>query len=113
MSEKTDELRRLLDERGIEWNYGLHGPSFSTEIGAGKNELTFIEVERGLLCSTYLRPEQIADIATGHGECRNVAPDYLDFLCSACGFVHYHNEENDDGDGNDWSYCPRCGRRVL
>lgn len=45
-------------------------------------------------------------------ECKNVAPDYLDFLCNACGFVHYHSDENDTGDGNDWAYCPRCGKAV-
>lgn len=48
----------------------------------------------------------------GRGECENVAPDYLDFLCSVCGFVHYHSDENDTGDGNDWAYCPRCGEAV-
>ena len=50
--------------------------------------------------------------ALGSGECENVAPRYLDFLCSKCGFVHYHSDENDTGDGNDWSYCPRCGKAV-
>ena len=48
----------------------------------------------------------------GSGACENVAPDYLDFLCSKCGFVHYHSDENDTGDGNDWNYCPRCGKAV-
>ena len=50
--------------------------------------------------------------ALGGGECENVAPDYLDFLCSKCGFVHYHSDENDAGDGNDWNYCPNCGKAV-
>lgn len=45
--------------------------------------------------------------------CRNAAPAYLDFLCGECGFVHYHSDENDDGDGNDWRYCPNCGRQVV
>ena len=44
--------------------------------------------------------------------CKNIAPEYLDFLCSECGFVHYHSDENDTGDGNDWAFCPQCGRRV-
>ena len=44
--------------------------------------------------------------------CHNVAPDYLDFLCDSCGFVHYHSDANDDGEGNDWRYCPECGRKV-
>ena len=49
----------------------------------------------------------------GSGTCENIAPDYLDFLCSKCGFVHYHSDENDTGDGNDWNYCPNCGRKVV
>ena len=44
--------------------------------------------------------------------CHNVAPDYLDFLCSECGFVHYHSDANDNGEGNDWRYCPECGKKV-
>jgi len=49
----------------------------------------------------------------GSGTCKNIAPEYLDFLCSECGFVHYHSDENDTGDGNDWAFCPRCGRTVV
>ena len=45
--------------------------------------------------------------------CKNNAPDYLDFLCSECGFVHYHSEANDTGEGNEWNYCPNCGARVT
>jgi predicted RNA-binding Zn-ribbon protein involved in translation (DUF1610 family) len=45
--------------------------------------------------------------------CHNIAPDSLDFLCDSCGFVHYHSDENDDGEGNDWRYCPECGRKVV
>ena len=45
--------------------------------------------------------------------CENIAPDYLDFLCSKCGFVHYHSDENDTDDGNDWNYCPNCGAKVV
>lgn len=44
--------------------------------------------------------------------CKNNAPAYLDFLCSECGFVHYHSEANDTGEGNGWNYCPNCGARV-
>lgn len=45
--------------------------------------------------------------------CENNAPDYLDFLCSECGFVHYHSEANDTGEGNEWNYCPNCGAKVV
>ena len=41
--------------------------------------------------------------------CKNKAPRYLDFLCSECGFVHYIDDSNCTGDGNEWNYCPNCG----
>ena len=45
--------------------------------------------------------------------CKNMAPDYLDFMCDECCFEHHHSEENDGGDGNDWKYCPGCGRKIV
>ena len=69
--------------------------------------------------------ESIARIATlgdvdvtsgrhgGTGMCHNSAPSYLDFLCSECGFVHYHSDANDMGDGNEWCFCPNCGAEVV
>lgn len=45
--------------------------------------------------------------------CKNNAPVYLDFLCSECGFVHYHSEANDTGEGNEWNYCPNCGAKIV
>lgn len=58
--------------------------------------------------------ERITDAWNTRAErtCKNNAPSYLDFLCSECGFVHYHSEANDTGDGNEWNYCPNCGARV-
>lgn len=63
----TEELRRMLDERGIEWNYGMHGPSCSTEFGKVGKELTFLELSNGLVCSTYVKPEQAIDMVFGRG----------------------------------------------
>ena len=65
--------------------------------------------------TAYLDAGDIADELNDElesGTCKNIAPDYLDFLCNKCGFVHYHSDENDTGDGNDWAFCPRCGRKV-
>lgn len=45
--------------------------------------------------------------------CKNKAPRYLDFLCSECGFVHYIDDNNCTGDGNEWNYCPNCGAKVV
>lgn len=55
----------------------------------------------------------VPEATLGPGTCRNNAPTYLDFLCSECGFVHYHSDANDTKDGNGWGYCPNCGRKVV
>lgn len=57
--------------------------------------------------------EELRNRLTDVALCHNIAPDYLDFLCDSCGFVHYHSDENDGGDGNRWLYCPNCGRKVF
>lgn len=55
--------------------------------------------------------EELESVGTA-ATCQNVAPWYLDFLCSECGFVHYHSDENDTDDGNEWHFCPNCGQKV-
>lgn len=114
----TDELRKLLDERGVEWWESAnllgcvftrwHSPLFGDEVCAMENG------EDGLvLFEHYMSPEQVIEATLGRGTCHNDAPEYLDFLCSECGFVHYHSDANDDEEGNGWSYCPNCGRKVV
>ena len=107
----TDTIRAMLDERGVEWDYGITG-STTTKFRVNGIDLTFTPMRDGLVCSTILTPDQAIDATLGRGECRNAAPSYLDFLCSECGFVHYHSDTNDTGDGNEWNYCPNCGKRV-
>lgn len=104
----TEELRRLLDERGIKWDYGASGAA-STECGAAGSELTFTELSGGLICSTYLSPARAMEIIVGHGKCRNVGFAPYFFECSACGKTHLRNAAYVDMP----NYCPSCGRRVI
>ena len=118
MTNATDELRRLLDERGVEWWQSAntlgcvftrwHSALFGDEVVAMENG------KEGLvLFDHFMTPEQAIDATLGRGTCHNTAPSYLDFLCSKCGFVHYHSDANDSEDGNEWRYCPNCGRKVV
>jgi len=62
---------------------------------------------------TYRRCKYSVNRGWRDSQCRNIAPkNYIDFLCSECHFVHYHNDEIDSGDDNDWEFCPKCGRSV-
>lgn len=104
-----DELRRLLVERGVEYrSYYLN-----TSWYVGMKLYMATDDKNGTLTMDNLTPEQAIAATLESGTCENIAPDYLDFLCSKCGFVHYHSDENDTGDGNDWNYCPKCGCKVV
>ena len=111
----TDELRRLLDERGVEykdrdmfgkhvfhWGEPLHGAMF-TDGG----EWTELVVENAT-------PEQAIDATLGRWTCMNVGY-YIDstrFKCSACG---YNGWTRYAAHGKDRvpRYCPNCGRKVV
>jgi hypothetical protein len=112
-----DEIQRLLDERGVKYDESTQGNTtfFMFDYCDSCGDYMHNIAITGACISAYsdyLTPEQAIVATLGGGECENVAPDYLDFLCSVCGFVHYHSDENDTGDGNDWAYCPRCGKAV-
>lgn len=169
----TDELRKLLDERGIVW-MDVRRPTFlrtcwktgdadvycyfDEEKSTGVIELTIsgydftpeqaVAATLGTPISADLRTaldfmriwitedahlgesaisyefekaeglrklgaiESAIAATLGRGTCENIAPRYLDFLCSECGFVHYIDDVNCTGDGNEWKYCPKCGCEV-
>ena len=103
MSSATDELRRLLDERGVKWDYGITGAT-STRFSANGVDVTFVPMRYGLICSTILTPAQVVKVMLGRGECRDAAGEKMGFFaCSACG-------------GTDMSknpeFCHWCGRQV-
>ena len=119
----TDELRRMLDERGVEWSNvrndgsesnfftewqfdGIDGRATATEWSAGNN----------LSMAIYrwsLTPEQAIAATLGRGTCHNAMPllssgmPYPDsWMCSECG------GRMDGIILETGSYCPNCGRRV-
>ena len=113
----TDELRRLLDERGVEWKagdtYRLFVTSWKDADGHG---WTFVEYRDGSfskLTAYHLTPAQAVEATLGRGTCKNVhepprnttfwpAPH---FKCSECGATHVSMEYV--------FYCPNCGREVV
>ena len=114
----TEELRRLLDERGAEWDYGITGAT-TTRFDVNGVDLTFTPMRDGLVCSTILTPEQAIAATMGRGKCRDLAetPDYRDkteFKCSECGYEYsaVGGFGCDYGDEPDFRFCPNCGRRV-
>ena len=106
MSSATDELRRLLDERGVEymldqryrelfWDFGESGKARASAIGT-----------KGLvqMIVTGITPEEAIAATLGPGTCRKVWRKDGYGFCSECGY-------NITGA---WAhYCPNCGRRVV
>ena len=114
MTSATEELRRLLDERGVEWRRTPHYSSESLD-----NETVFagdgiewyandhLNGRLGLRTARYeVTPEQAVEATLGRGECRDLHADSdHHFGCSECGYV---------GRADDWFYyCPICGRKVV
>ena len=115
----TDELRRLLDERGVEWgnirndgsesNFftewqfdGIDGRATATEWSAGNN-LSMAIYRWGLT------PAQAVEATFGRGTCRLEREPNSNRLwwCSSCQSYHEHVSEFP------WEYCPRCGAKVV
>jgi membrane protease subunit (stomatin/prohibitin family) len=108
----TDELRRMLTDAGVEWDYGITGAA-STRFNANGVELTFVGMRDGVTCSTILTPEQAIAATLGRGTCRlkpwEMERDtgYYDCMQCGCGYVA------DVGDWAEWHFCPICGAKVV
>ena len=115
----TDELRRMLDERGVEWGNirndgsesdyltewqfdGVQSYAVATEwsVGGGLS----VEINRH-----HLTPEQAIEATLGRGACKDVGR-YC-FSCSECGWIA--NEPHHVLGGFWPDYCPNCGRKVV
>ena len=119
MTSATDELRRLLDERGVEWRRTPHYSSESQD-----NETVFegngiewyandhLNGRLGLRTARYeVTPEQAIDATLGRGTCHAIEvpmgmhDDATETVCSACRVAIDELSE--------MNYCPNCGRAVV
>jgi hypothetical protein len=114
-----NELRRLLDERGVEWNatdtYRLLVTSWNDASG---HSWAFMEHRDGnfsKLTAYHLTPEQAIAATLGPKVCHmkeTVYPfsdkDEYWMVCSECGFSIYMRRG--------WQplrYCSHCGARIV
>ena len=112
----TDELRRLLDERGVEWMPSVWSARDETFYKVGNTGFLATEMSGGRMkvcIEGYVAPEQAVEATLGRGECHRqphidltVGDDFLKqsgWDCSECGYRL-------DFPVN---YCPNCGRKVV
>ena len=114
----TDELHRLLDERGVEYKdrnvFGKHvfhwGKPFHGAMFTDAGEWTELVVENA-------SPEQAVDATLGRGTCEVVSSIRHDYE-GGYGGTEYEHELScghktwwADDDPPEW--CPYCGRKVI
>ena len=136
----TDELRRLLDERGVEWESAdFIEPIAETQWG-NNCYIDYPELSPYLTIS-YCTPEQAIAATLGRGTCKlegfadvRFSVDYevegyavgssIDYAtleeCSSCGAYvieppAFHHVLTCDGDEiyQPYNYCPNCGAKVV
>lgn len=121
----TDELRRMLDERGVEWSAPdsrLH--DVKTRWAANGFDYTALEDPSGKaidLIADYqespITPEQAIEATLGRGTCHDVGKGWM-WRCSECR-CRLDIDRDDlptmwvDGMASVPRYCPNCGRRVM
>ena len=110
MTSATDELRRLLDERGVEyqldhgyreffWDFGESGKARASAIGT-----------KGLvqMIVTGITPEQAIDATLGLGTCEvEYVSDWMGWHCKACDMLWQGLRDQRP------RYCPNCGAKVM
>lgn len=115
----TDELRRMLDERGVEWGNIRNDGSESdylTEWQFEDNQGEAIAIEwsvgSGLSVKTHryhLTPEQAIAATLGSGTCRRVFYEPTGvYVCSECGLGLSKKLDRYCY----LRYCPNCGRKI-
>ena len=115
----TDELRRLLDERGVEYTFDNGYREFFWDIGETGTVRASAIGTNGLvqMIVTGITPEQAIEATLGRGECRFVTVVDQDpsrrhrgniAECDCCGYrcaIGFIQDER-------FRFCPNCGRKV-
>lgn len=109
----TDELRRMLDERGVEHFDGTETTLWGyepTSENTGAYRFAADETSGGSMQVRMfnLAPEQAIEATLGRGTCHNVwdveLTGRLRFQCSECKAVSLEITPR---------YCPNCGAKVV
>ena len=112
----TDEIREMLEKRGIEW----FGSTDSYETNWDAGDLTWVyfgsDNISGLgTVENDVTPEQA--ITATLGRACHIIEHNGDWICDACGDVVASSDPTDElyASGNAielWDFCPYCGARI-
>lgn len=115
----TDELRLLLDERGVEWRDNNGDIEF-----CGADGRMLVAWDAGadrehMLTLTRLMPIQAVAMTLGRERQCRLVDRYGDWYCTNCGEMVGTCDSTSElhVDGNTvehlWRYCPYCGAKVI
>ena len=105
----TDELRKMLDKRGVEYESYDPDPKYATPTSERETrwgKASYREWPKGTVRFgvTGTTPAQAIAATLGTGTCHKVLDfDGTAWICSECG-EHIGPRR--------WNYCPNCGRRI-
>ena len=114
----TEELRRLLDERGVAWDVlqAYEGGEMTRwRDSEGRFVTAYDDGVMTFFVDFYWQPtaKQAIDATLGRGTCElvNAADDLgkgtQSCMCDACGYTAL------DDWWDEFKYCPNCGRKVV
>lgn len=120
MTSATEELRRLLEEQGVEYTFDIGYREFFWEAGESGTVRASAIGTKGLvqMIVTGISPEQAVEATLGRGECHIRTHDNLAetggdgdvwLECDAC---HWQMDYA-DAPSMPLNFCPNCGRRVV
>lgn len=119
----TDDLRSMLDERGVKWRYG----DGTVSLYDGKHWFHAWALNDSGLCVSMgcFTPEQAIEIMLGNGECEaevevvefSQTQKLHRFTCSECGEFFGAEEYSSlfgivSHEVELPNFCPNCGRKV-
>ena len=117
----TDELRRMLDERGVEHFDGYADTAWDVD-GIRYLANDHLRLEGRMVLRRTCTPEQAIEATLGRGTCHIVKTwsdsDYVDgwrYRCSECMcFIPVNERDPETGDViSAANFCPNCGRRCV
>lgn len=116
----TDDLRKMLDERGVEWDAlsSKEGDRITRWKDANGRYVSALDFGETQYFDDFYwgpTPQQAIEATLGREACHLVRhgsladwPEMVCWSCSVCNFG-WHHSVND----GQFSYCPNCGARVV
>ena len=118
----TDELRRMLDERGVEWEDNSPVPSmkqwktsFTSFTGEEVSLGCYDEPKWIMGTMVFHTPEQAIEATLGRGTCRAIQTGKGTATCSKCGAEYMGSIMTNEPPDYvaPLRCCPNCGRKVV